>query len=304
MHTETNADLTTATVRLTRDMREAAKTMGAEEARFMVDMFETKQRDRIRNGNRLIALRKGDEPSSLLSHFQEIDRTMEQQIGAALTKYCEASPLGQWMLVQKGVGPLIAARLIAFIDWDECDTPSRIWAFAGLVPGLEWNKGEKRPWNARLKRVCFLLGESFVKVQGRDGAFYADHFTAKKAELWHRNVSGGNRERALVLKDKVSKTTEAHRWYRGDVIEEVARMVAAKTWPDGKKPWAEKEGSGVPMLPPAHIHAQARRWTVKLFLAHTWEVAWRANPANEGRSCSPYAIEHMGHKHVIACPPG
>jgi hypothetical protein len=298
------SELTTASVRLTRDLREAAELLEAEEARFLVDMFETKQRDRIRNGNRLKALEKSGEPHRLLSHFQDIDRVMEGQIAAAFGKFCENDHLGQWMLAQKGVGPLVTARLLAFIDWEGSSTPSRIWAFAGLVPGLVWEKGAKRPWNARLKRLCWLLGESFVKNKGRD-AFYADLFFDKKKALWAHNISGGNRERALVLMDRFGKTTEAHRWYRGDVIQETARMVANGTWPKEKKPWATEQGAGMPMLPPAHVHAMARRWVVKLFLAHAWEVAQRGKPGFDAATFSPYVIAHgTGHSHKIEPPPG
>ena len=86
MDTLDTVDLTTAHVRLTRDLRDAASVLGEEEARFLADIFETKQRERIINGNRVIALEKDGEPNSLLSHFHTLDETMERQIGAALKK--------------------------------------------------------------------------------------------------------------------------------------------------------------------------------------------------------------------------
>lgn len=297
-------DLSVATVKLSKDLRLAAAEMGPDEARFLADMFETRQRERIRNGNRLIALEKAGEPIGLISHFQSIDMEMERQLGAALKKFTENQPLGQWMVDQKGVGPLIAARLLAFVDWEGSNTPSRIWRFAGLVPNLVWEKGQLRPWNARLKRVCYLLGESFIKSKGREGAYYGEHFTRKKRELWHKNASGGNKERALVLREKVGKTTEAYRWYNGDVTSEAAMMVARGTWAAGKKPWTTEPGAGLPMLPPGQIHAQARRWAAKLFLAHAWEVCWRLDPKRMEDPPEPYAIVHLGHKDIIAAPPG
>ena len=302
-----NQDLTVAHVRLTRDMRAAAEVMGADEARFMVDLFETKQRERIRNNNRVKALEKEGEPTSLLSHFLALDKAMEAQIGAALQKYAPQTRLGRWMLAQKGVGPLIAARLLAFIDWPNCHNPSQIWSYAGLVPGVVWEKGKTRPWNARLKRVLYLLGESFVKNQGRDDAFYSDIFTKKKKEIWQANIAGKNRDRSLILKEKVGEKTEARRWYGGDVTQEAATMVANGTWPKDQKPWkSEGEGQGMPMLPPAHVHAQARRWVVKLFLAHAWEIGYEDSPYHGDKpKPNPYVIDYYEeHTHIIPRPPG
>ena len=378
---EIRDDLSTATIRLTKDLRDASERMGEQEARILVDIFETTQRDRIRQGNRISALAKAGEPNSVLVHFAAIQRTMEAQIGGALNRYVEKQPLGAWMMYQIGVGPLLAARLLAFVDWDAANTPSRVWAFAGLVPGLVWEKGQKRPWNARLKRVCFLLGESFVKTQTREGVFYGKHFHDRKAKHWVQNHSGKNRARALELAEGVGKTTDAHHWYIGYVTPAKAKIVAAGKWPVNIKPWEplaecviegmkenrlrflklmerrsylqleedldkgklsdpdtaamraalslpeaernallkraeglakrKKDGlgdpTGMPMLPPAHIHAMARRWTVKLFLAHAWERAFTANPDNDGKTWTPYAIEHLpehGHSTIIACPPG
>jgi len=53
-------------------------------------------------------------------------------------------------------------------------------------------------------------------------------------------------------------------------------------------------------LPPAHIHARAKRWAVKIFLAHWHHVAYmieykKAPP-------KPYSLEHLGHVHMIEVP--
>ncbi len=298
-------EVTTASVRLSRDLAKASTTLGIGEARILADMFETTQQQRIRRGNQVKALEKSEEPNSVLRHFFGIEEALEAQIGRALKKYTESTYLGSWMMSQKGVGPLLAARFLAFVDWDAAHNPSQVWAFAGLDPNRVWEKGQKRPWNARLKRLCFLLGESFVKVQHRDGAFYGQLFTRQKGELWLRNLNGANRDRALILREKVGKTTEAYRWNNGDVPAEAARMVASGTWPAGKKPWGETPGAYTPMLAPAHVHAMARRWVVKLFLAHVWEINMRSRPVEEQiPGWTPYAIGHLtGHSHIIK-PPG
>lgn len=53
-------------------------------------------------------------------------------------------------------------------------------------------------------------------------------------------------------------------------------------------------------LPPAHIAARARRWTVKLFLAHYHHVAWTL--ATGVPPVKPYAIGVLGRAEYIAPP--
>ena len=53
-------------------------------------------------------------------------------------------------------------------------------------------------------------------------------------------------------------------------------------------------------LPPGHIDARARRWTVKLFLAHYHHVAWTL--ATGAPPVKPYAIGVLGRGEYIAPP--
>lgn len=66
---------------------------------------------------------------------------------------------------------------------------------------------------------------------------------------------------------------------------------------------AKGTGEGVPMLPPAHIHARARRYAVKMFLSHlhhvqTVDYFGKLPPL-------PYAFEQMpteDHRHFVDIP--
>ena len=53
-------------------------------------------------------------------------------------------------------------------------------------------------------------------------------------------------------------------------------------------------------LPPAHIAARARRWTVKLFLAHYHHVSWTL--ATGTPPMKPYAIGVLGRGEYIPLP--
>ncbi len=301
---EDELGLRVAMSKLSKELRAMAREgMSENEARMLVDAFETTQRERIRNSNRVNQLTKDGEPALVLKHFASMQAQLEKGIGVSLSVYAEGHPLTQWMLRQKGIGPLIAVRLLAFVDWENSNTPSKVWAFAGLNPSVVWEKGAKRPWNARLKRLCYLIGESFVKNQRDPDAFYPALFAERKRYEWTHNLSGAHKAVALEKTEKVGKSTDAYKWYSGCITLETARMVAAKTWPEEKKPWGDnKPGQGQPMLPPAHVHSRARRWVVKLFLAHVWWKAQEMRPDGPG-DLTPYAVRMLpDHIHVIEPP--
>ena len=53
-------------------------------------------------------------------------------------------------------------------------------------------------------------------------------------------------------------------------------------------------------LPPAHLHARARRWCVKLFLSHWHAEAYRQHFGTEPPL--PYPLGILGHAHMIQGP--
>jgi hypothetical protein len=171
-----------------------------------------------------------------------------------------------------GIGPVISAGLAAHIDVTRSNTVGHIWRFAGLDPTVEWKKGEKRPWNASLKCLCWTIGESFVKVSGRPDDFYGQLYLQRKQIEQQRNEAGGLADQAArkLERFKIGKDTDAYKAYAA-----------------GK-------------LPPAHIHARAKRWAVKLFLAHYHHVAWTM--ATGTPPPKPYVISILGHADMIMPP--
>lgn len=260
----------TATRALTRDERNASITLGKDEARFLVDAYYQMQENRIRADGQVRSM--GDEPHSVLAYLAAQNRALENQIKGALDKYSNASEVGQWMRRQKGIGPVIAAGFLAHLDITRAQTAGAFWSFAGLDPRAKWEKGQRRPWNAELKTLCWKLGESFVKVSGHDDAFYGRIYAERKALETARNANGEYTEQAAakLAQNKIGKTTDAFKAY------------------DAGK------------LPPAHIHARAKRYAVKLFLAHLHDRMWRDHYGTEPPL--PYAIAHLDHAHIIHPP--
>ena len=253
--------------RLTRDLRNSAILMSNQEARFLVDCYYMLQDNRLRTSAQVRALNEGAEPHLLMGWIEEQSRILENQIKSTLDKFSMANPVGEWSRSICGIGPVIAAGLLAHIDITKAPTVGHIWSFAGLEPNAKWEKGKKRPWNASLKCLCWKIGESFVKVQNNENDIYGQLFVERKAKEIAKNEAGDFEEQAAIGAKRVGKSTEAYKHY--------------------------SKGR----LPPGHIHARAKRWAVKLFLAHWHEVAYREEYGTAPPN--PYPIAHLGHTHKI-----
>lgn len=140
-------------------------------------------------------------------------------------------------------------------------------AFSGNKP---WSKGEKRPWNAGFKTLCWKAGHSFMMFSNDEKCFYGQLYRRRKEREVNKNESGQFKETARVRADTVGKTTDAYKAY------------------------------SVGILPPAHIDAMARRYTVKIFLSHLHEEWYWRHHGKEAPA--PYAIAQLGHGHYIKSP--
>lgn len=258
--------------KITKDMRLAAKNLSKNEARFLVDAYYQVQDFRIQTAGQLRSMEKSQEPHNFHDFILGNFTTIESQIKYALGKYSESTAVGRWSRSICGIGPVIAAGLECHIDIEKAVTPGHIYSFAGIHPQVSWEKGQKRPWNAQLKTLCWKIGESFVKVSSNDNDFYGKLYLERKAIEAQRNeqMIFEDQAEAKLAKYKIGKDTEAYKFYA--------------------------QG----MLPPGHIHARAKRWAVKLFLSHWWYIAYKAHFKKEPPL--PYPIAHLDHVHMIDAP--
>ena len=288
--------------RLERATRDAAKRMGLVEARYFVDLYHQQQELRKAMDNQIRAAKTAGEITEPLEWAAKRGRDTENQIKALLAAWSKGRELGRWCDSVTGIGPVIAAGLMTHIDITKAPTVGHIWRFAGLDPTMKWEKKTKRPWNATLQTLCWKIGESFVKVAARENDVYGGLYLKRKAREIEANERGEFAGQAKVKLDttKIGKDTEAYLWYAGCLTPELAaglREMPAEKRGAALKKVAGKPGSGVPMLPPAHIHARAKRWAVKLFLAHYHHTAYRIEFGCEPPK--PYVIEYLGHVHEI-----
>lgn len=316
--------------RLERDIKNAAITLSPRQARYLVDTYYQMQDQRIRSAAQVRSMES--EPHETLSWVTGQSERLENRIRDVLGEYSLSTEAGRWARSVVGIGPVIGAGLVAHIDIRKAPTAGHIWRFAGLDAKVKWmgaeasrarlkemldgheldrtfvylaadefgrnreslyrmattdfSSGEsspltlaslssalaRRPWNASLKVIQWKAGESFVKVSGRDDAFYGHCYAERKAQEIARNERGEFAGQAKAV-------LEAKK-YRSDTK-------ARKSYENGK-------------LPDAHIHARAKRYAVKLFLAHYHEVAYRAEYGDEPPA--PYPIAILGHAHRIPVP--
>lgn len=259
--------------RLKRDEALAAITLGDDEVRFLVGAYYQMQDNRIRNNNQIRATESSGEPNQVLTWLAAQNTILENQVKRALDKYTEDHKVGSWMRSHMGVGPVLSAGILAHIDIHKAPTAGHIWSFAGLVNGVRWEKGQKRPWNAELKKLFWLLGECFVKVSGKEDAFYGKIYAERKKLETDKNERGEYAEQAAAILNngkRWDKTTDAY-----------------KAYIQGK-------------LPPAHIHARAKRYAVKMFISHLHHVWYRIEFDRDPPK--PFVVEHLGHAHIIRPP--
>lgn len=243
---DVEAGHTEAVTRLSRDLVASARTLTDREARYLVDYYYLSQEDRKRAHNQERALGESAEPCQVVGWLADQSAVLERQIKRALEAYARAHVMGDWMFDIKGIGPVITAGLLAHLSvepWKcahgrelvdkgkhpcreatpcgpECrrvviPTAGHWWSYAGLNPEAKWEKGKIRPWNAKLKVLCWKAGQSFMKTAGDDDAYYGKVYQARKAYEQAQNDAGVYADQARSGAERVKPVTDAYAWYAG-----------------------------------------------------------------------------------------
>lgn len=141
------------------------ETTYASELRLLYALFEDAQRSRVAHGERLRAILQGRsssplaettcDPDALLKAIRRGEpagaprilesayaRAFDDEDSAAAELRCaiEQHPAWPWLDGVKGIGHLLAARLLSRLDITRARTPSAFWAYCGLatISGLAY----------------------------------------------------------------------------------------------------------------------------------------------------------------------
>ena len=264
--------------RLSKEIKDDVRKLDSNRIRYLIDLYYQTQELRITSAHRARRSAMVDEETGeiegnpVADHLLKQVGTVENQVKALLNEWAAQEPICQWAQEVVGIGPVLSAGLAAMIDITPQHSPSMLWSYAGLNPKMVWAKGQKRPYNARLKTLCYKIGESFVKVQNREGDFYGHMYRARREYEAAKNEAGDYAKQA----EHILET----RNFKGDTPVKAAYTA-------GK-------------LPAAHLHARARRWTVKMFLSHYWEASHLLNFGE--RPAKPWIISVAGHKDYVEPP--
>lgn len=266
-------ELTPVLTRLSKDVKAAAARMGPREARYLVDTYYQHQEQRKRAANQEKQAQDAGESTDTIGYVTDQAFALEKRVHALLQAYAMGHDVGRWSMSQVGIGPVISAGLLAHIDILKAPTVGHIWRFAGLDPTVRWEKGQKRPWNARLKTLCWHIGACIMRSHNHERSFYGPIYRKYKAIETARNESG-------------------------ELAEQAARQLAEKNYSRGTTTY-DALTSG--KLAKDQIDLRARRKTVKLFLSHWHSIAHETmlgTPAPR-----PYAFAHLeGHNDMISPP--
>ena len=137
----------------------------ASELRLLYPLFEEAQRSRIAHGERIRAFLQGRSFGSEVDTGFDVDHALkeiaqgrssgvpeiferaysravddENYLGSVLRAAVEEHPAWSWLKSTKGVGHLLAARLLSRLDVTRARTPSAFWAYCGLgtIPGYAY----------------------------------------------------------------------------------------------------------------------------------------------------------------------
>ena len=189
--------------KISKDLKKAAVGISRNEVRYMVDTYYQVQEYRKGTANQVRSMEETEEPHEMITWVLDNMTTIEGNIKKALDIYSLSNPVGSWSRSITGIGPVLAAGLLAHIDINKAPTVGHIWSFAGLDPNKKWEKGAKRPWNAELKTLCWKIGESFMKFSNHPECYYGGIFKERKA-LEIANNEAGLFERQAAEKQTVA----------------------------------------------------------------------------------------------------
>lgn len=193
--------------------------------RALIDLRDRQiQKARIQFSNRLSAIENGTDQASILQR-ETLNRyyndlvLMETSLNKDIRKLLRLYKIYPVLSSIRGIGPVLAAKLIALIDIEKCDTVSALWRFAGLgvVDGAaeKLKAGEKAHFSRRLKSVMYLVGKSFLTSRSPYYYYYLE--MKEKYERTHPEWTANHRHFAALR--KAEKLFLSHLWEKWRKME-------------------------------------------------------------------------------------
>ena len=324
---------------LGKDLKKEIKSVtnaSRQEIRCLVDNFYQIQEKRIALQGQIRAIRQEADDleaetfADILEWQLKTQLIQEKGLKDALSCICQTSEVGRWLMSIKGIGPTLAAGLLAYFDVTGIEYATHFMSYSGL-------NDNNRPWLGREKTekiVNEILGSSkeisdddLIEIANRTqwSVSYLRDACSKydsngnlksrsKSDLikaaskipYNKDlkvlmfkigesfVKVANRNSLygkLILERKAYETTKNE---NGEYAEQAARILANKKI--GKDTDAYKAYSQG-KLPKAHIQRRAVRWATKIFVSHVFDEMYRV--ANNKKPAEYYILGKDKHKDYI-----
>ena len=147
----------------------------------------------------LRAIQRGPDagPVPLLGAAYQRHAREERELRATFATLLESHPAWGWLRRVRGIGPTLAARLLARLRIERAPTPSAFWRYCGLgtdvvatphadgtcgaarVAQPRLRRGEAATYSPAAKAVCYLIGLSLM----RQGSAYKAYYHERRAGL-------------------------------------------------------------------------------------------------------------------------
>lgn len=193
--------------------------------RALVDTRESTQKTRLAFNNRIKAIERGADtaPKTTLDALKRLKdqfQAIELGVDAHITELVRDITIVEHMCGVKGIGKILAARLVSMIDISRSPHVSSLWRYAGFGVDEEGRadrprKGQKRKDNKRLKVACHVVAMSFLKLNSPYRKIYDDarvYYEANRAD-WTKM----HQHRAAIR--KMMKVFLQHLWLRWRQLE-------------------------------------------------------------------------------------
>lgn len=273
-----------------KESREAVRSPeeSREALRHKVRMFYDLQRLRQQTSGRVTRKAEGAEiqlteidQRILGARFQELFRA-EKNALADIEDQLHTMPIWTEVLSQrprfKGLGPTMAGVILSEYDIRRLETPSQMWAFAGLAP-----------IPSRRCKKCH------VTVTFKEGVFVHDwkKSTCGRQQLAEKDTYASGKAKKPIAGEKLSY----NKFLKTKMVGVLGGCLLKSNSPwrkfyDDYKHRKESAGWG---MSDGHRHNAAIRYMIKMLLLEVWSE-WRkleGLPVREN-----YQEEYLGHKHA------
>lgn len=252
--------------------------------RHLVSFYYMMQDNRIKINNQSSSIERrkeseedenlNDLDSVMMQFFTGQMEEVEENLKVFLDVWTDRHPIGKWLKSITGIGPVIAAGLIARFDVTKSQTAGGFWSYIGWASGGPNRKtrkrGQKLDYSPETRTLVWKAGSSFRMQNSRANCYYGKLYLQKKADYIAKNNAGGFAENAAyeLSSKKFDMSTKTYQAYSS-----------------GK-------------LTDAHIDAMALRYAAKIFVSHLFDVMfmWQYGEMPP----KPYAMVHLnGHTHYL-----